>query len=166
MSENSIGVVFGPSDGTSLRDVLLGIRSKRGQLSEEIVVEEASDPKHPLHHRFEWNDAVAGHKYRLEQAGRLLRVTYKVSLGDGSADLRAFVVPRRADGVSGVYEPLEEVVADPMSREIMLREMRRDWQNFKRRYQHMQEFVNLVTDVLVEPDGNGNGNGTDQPQAG
>ena len=165
MTENRI-VAFGPSDGNSLRDVLGGIRAKRGQLSDEIVVEEASDPKHPLHHRFEWNDAVAGHKYRLQQARVLLRVTYKVDIGDERVDLRAFVVPRRTDGVTGVYEPLEEVIADPMSREIMLREMRRDWQKFKRRYQHMQEFVNLVTEVLVEPDGNGNGDGTDQPQAG
>ena len=96
----------------------------------------------------------------------LLRVTYKVDIGDERVDLRAFAVPRRTDGVTGVYEPLEEVIADPMSREIMLREMRRDWQKFKRRDQHMQEFVNLVTEVLVEPDGNGNGDGTDQPQAG
>jgi hypothetical protein len=138
----------GPSN---LRDVLLEIRAKRGTLTPAVVVEEASDPMHPLHHRFEWDDTEAAIKYRLLQAQQLLRVRYKADAGDDRTDLRAFWVTRGADGKpTSAYEPIEEVVQDPFQRELMLLQMRRDWQSFKKRYQHMVEFTN---EVLRDLDG-------------
>lgn len=38
----------------------------------EDVVEAARDKKHPLHSRFDWNDKIAGHKWRLQQARQLI----------------------------------------------------------------------------------------------
>lgn len=133
-----------PQGGQNLREVLGAIRAKRGVLTQEIVVEEASDPTHPLHHRFTWDDTEAAHKWRLHEAGNLLRVTYSTDVGNKRVDLRAFWVTPRSDGRGSTYEPIEEVIQDPISRELMLRQMRRDWQNFKRRYQHMQEFADEV----------------------
>lgn len=128
-----------------LREVLLEIRDKRGELTAEIVVEEATDPAHELHHRFEWEDSVAAHKYRLQQAGQLLRVTYKRSLPSGTtADLRAFWVTHRKGDPTPRYEPIEEVLMDPVERAILLRQMERDWKTFKARYQHMEEFAALI----------------------
>lgn len=142
----------------NLRDVLMGIRSQRGLLTPRVVVDEAADPMHPLHHRFEWDDAVAGDAYRLQQAASLLRVTYKTDVGSERVDLRAFWVTKGTEGdATSRYEPMEEVINNPMSRELMLRQMRRDWQSFKRRYQHMQEFVHEVRRDL-DDDG--------EPQAG
>ena len=133
---------------THLRDVLMQIRAKRGTLTPEIVVDEASDPTHPLHHRFTWDDSEAARKWRLHEAGNLLRVRYKADAGDDRADLRAFWVRRDETGApTSTYEPLEEIVQDPFQRELMLRQMRRDWQSFKKRYQHMEEFV---TDIISD----------------
>jgi len=144
------------SDGQSsnnLRDVLMAIRAKRGELTPPIVVEEASDPAHPLHHRFEWDDTEAAIKYRLLQAQQLLRVKYKTDVGNKRGDLRAFWVRREADGSpTSTYEPIEEIILDPMQRELMLRQMRRDWQTFKKRYQHMEEFVEEVRRDLDDGD--------------
>jgi hypothetical protein len=140
-----------PGGATNLRDVLLEIRTKRGSLTPEIVVEEAADPMHPLHHRFEWNDTEAARKYRLNQAASLLRVKYKHDVGDDRTDMRAFWVTRDVNGKSTqVYEPMEEVVLDPFQRQLMLSQMRRDWQTFKKRYQHMQEFTQEVLAALEE----------------
>jgi hypothetical protein len=138
-----------PSAGENLRDVLLAIRDKRGLLTPEVVVEEASNPDHPLHHRFDWRDDVAAHKWRLHQAGNLLRVKYKADVGNKRADLRAFWVTRGEDGSpTSAYEPIEEVITDPIQRELMLRQMRRDWRSFKKRYEHMAEFANeVLTDL-------------------
>jgi hypothetical protein len=133
----------------NLRDVLMEIRAKRGMLTPEIVVEEAADPMHPLHHRFTWDDTDAARKWRLHEASSLLRVRYKQDAGDERADMRAFWVTRDSNGApTSVYEPLEEVVLDPFQRDLMLRQMRRDWQTFKKRYQHMQEFVAEVLSDL------------------
>jgi len=140
-----------PGQGNNLRDVLMEIRAKRGALTPEVVVEEASDPMHPLHHRFDWNDDSAAHKYRIMQAGQLLRVKYRTDVGDDTTDLRAFWVRRDETGApTSTYEPIEEIVQDPFQRELMLRQLRRDWQTFKKRYQHMSEFV---TEVLTDLDG-------------
>lgn len=149
------GPVDGPvsQGGQNLRDVLMEIRAKRGALTPPIVVEEAADPMHPLHHRFDWDDSSAAHKYRLQQASQLLRVRYKHDAGDERADLRAFWVVRDADGApTSVYEPTEEVILDDFQRDLMLRQMRRDWQTFKRRYAHMNEFVQEVLADLETPE--------------
>jgi hypothetical protein len=144
-----------PQAASNLRDVLMEIRAKRGALTPEIVVEEAADPMHPLHHRFTWDDSEAARKWRLHEAGNLLRVRYKADAGDERADLRAFWVTRGEDGKpTSHYEPVEEVIQDPFQRELMLRQMRRDWQTFKRRYQHMQEFVaEVMSDLDVDQAG-------------
>jgi len=140
-----------PATPNNLRDVLMVIRAKRGTLTAEVVVDEARDPTHPLHHRFEWDDTEAAHRWRLHQAQQLLRVRYKVDVGDERADLRAFWVTRDANGApTSTYEPMEEVVLDDFQRELMLRQMRRDWQTFKKRYAHMEEFVG---EVLGDLDG-------------
>jgi len=134
----------------NLRDVLLEIREKRGTLTPEVVVEEASDPEHPLHHRFTWDDTEAARKWRLHEAGNLLRVKYKADVGNRRADLRAFWVRREADGTpTSTYEPIEEIILDPMQRELMLRQMRRDWTTFKKRYQHMEGFVEEILDDIA-----------------
>src|SRR4051812_35266483 len=108
-----------PGAGNNLRDVLLAIREKRGTLTPEVVVEEAADPSHPLHHRFEWNDDEAARKYRLLQAASLLRVRYKADTGDDRADLRAFWVRRDSQGApTSTYEPIEEIILDDFQREL------------------------------------------------
>jgi hypothetical protein len=133
------------STGANLRDVLMEIRTKRGTLTAEVVVEEAADPMHPLHHRFEWDDTEAARKYRLTQAQQLLRVRYKQDVGDDRTDMRAFWVTRDKNGApTSTYEPLEEIIQDPFQQQLLLLQMRRDWQTFKKRYQHMQEFVQEV----------------------
>ncbi len=52
-------------------------KAARGRISPPIVLEDARDPKSPLHNAFEWDDSIAGEKYRLEQAGDIIRC-YKV----------------------------------------------------------------------------------------
>lgn len=128
----------------SLKDELLAIYREHGELTPALVVAEATNPDHALHSRFEWNDGEAARKWREEQAGQLIRsVRITFMAADGPADLRAFVAVREPQS-SSVYRPTEEVVADPFARELLLREMERDWKVFKRRYSHMVEFVELV----------------------
>src|SRR3954467_327484 len=84
--------------GQNLRDVLMEIRAKRGALTPPIVVEEAADPMHPLHHPCGGAAPAAARNSRLRQASQLRRVRYKHDAGDERADLRAFWVIRDADG--------------------------------------------------------------------
>ena len=62
-----------------LRDVLAQIEDANGRLTPEAVVGAASDPDHPLHDRFDWDDATAAHTARIMTARRLIAsVTVRV----------------------------------------------------------------------------------------
>ena len=43
-----------------------------GKLTPDLVVQDAEDADSPLHELFEWDDGVAGHKYRLDQARQVI----------------------------------------------------------------------------------------------
>ncbi len=135
----------------SLRDQLQAIRDEHGALDAALVVDTARDVGHPLHARFEWDDTVAGHRYRLHQAGQLLRVVRLPVDPARPRDLRAFVAVTRDDSRRGDYVPTEEAMADPFTRKLVLDQMRREWLLFKRRFDDMEEFSSMVlTDLLGE----------------
>lgn len=60
-------------------------------------VEDASDPEHPAHRWFEWDDAVAGHEYRIWQARQFvstLRVTVKTNVTKITGGVRVVMATR------------------------------------------------------------------------
>lgn len=135
----------------SLRDQLQSIYQTHGLLTPRLVVDEARDAEHPLHGRFEWDDAVAGPKYREVQAAELIRsvrVKYAPAGSDEERDVRAFHAIARPEGPS--YVPVEEVAEDEFARELLLRQAEREWKAMRRRYGHLAEFMDLVRTALAE----------------
>jgi hypothetical protein len=140
-----------------LRSILQEMRDQYGHLTPQLVVAEARDPGHPLHSRLCWDDSEAAEKFRLSQARELIRTARVVYREATSHDVgvygRAFLaVPDPAGSRGCVYEPAEEVAADPVSREIMVRQMNREWQVLHRRYRHFIEFAELVAKSMASPD--------------
>lgn len=135
----------------SLRDQLQGIYQANGQLTPKLVVDEARDAEHPLHSRFEWDDAVAGERYREVQAAELIRsvrVKYTPKGSDEEHEVRAFHAIPRPEG--STYVPVEEVADDAFARELLLRQAEREWKAMRRRYAHLDEFLDLVRSTLGE----------------
>ncbi|KTR78004.1 hypothetical protein NS234_04875 [Microbacterium oxydans] len=134
----------------NLRDELIAIREQFGYLNPKAVVDVARDNKHPLHHRFEWVDTIAAEKYRLQQAGDLIR-RVKISYLDSTEkpqEIRAFLAvraPTDEDGAAtAAYVPTEEAMSDPFTSALLLREFERDWKSFKAKYQHLKEFAAMI----------------------
>ena len=134
-----------------LKSELMKIREKRGSLTPRIVMEEAKAKNHPLHDKvFDVDAKIAAERYYLGNAARLLRVTFRTTVDDRPADLRAFwAVKGTEDSPETQYIPMEEVIEDPISRQVMLQQMMRDWNRFKGRYKVYSEFVQMV---LNDPD--------------
>src|SRR3990167_4529437 len=62
------------------------------RLTQEDVVKEAAKKTSPLHPAFEWDDKRAGHQWRLDQAGYLIRsITVTVEADETKPPVRAFV---------------------------------------------------------------------------
>jgi hypothetical protein len=51
-----------------------------GIVTADAVVDAARNKNSPLHDEFEWDDSVAGHQYRLDQARSLIREVRYISL--------------------------------------------------------------------------------------
>jgi hypothetical protein len=134
---------------TDLYKELLAIQEEHGELTPQIVVDVARDEAHPLHSRFEWNDAVAGEAWRREQAHRLIqkaKIEYRPE-GDGPPRLiRGFVAVPKADGFA--FDPVEEVAEDPFRKQLVLNAMEREWKALLKRYQEYEEFFALVREDL------------------
>lgn len=136
----------------TLRGELLSVRQQKGTLTPQNVVDVARDPEHPLHSRFEWDDAVAGEAYRRDQAHELIRkakIVYEKADESGPPRLvRAFVaIPTQA---GHVFDPVEEVVEDPFRRQLALNQMERAWKDLYKRYQEFEEFSRMVRRDLGE----------------
>lgn len=128
----------------SLRDQLQAIYERHQRLTPELVVDEAREETHPLHDRFEWDDAIAGEKYRRQQAHDLIvsvRVTYADD-GGKPREIRQFHAIRGPEG--HVYEPVDRVVRDSMMSAILLADMEREWRQLKNRYEQFDEFRAMV----------------------
>lgn len=134
---------------TGLRTQLQTLYDQHGELSPDLVVSAASPKEHPLHAYFEWDNKVAGPKYRLLQAEDLIRsikVTYKDRHG-ASQSVRWWH-PVRTDTPS-VYDPLDVISENEISMSVLLRQAERDWKLMKRRYGHLTEFWQLVKESVA-----------------
>lgn len=129
----------------NLRDHLEAIKKRAGELTPEIFLEESRPANSPTHHYFDWDVQRNAERWLVEQAHKLIQqvqVTYKKTDGTTSR-VRAYHAVRRDDN-RYVYESLEDLQQDPTSREIVLREMQRDWEQLRARYQNLEEFWELV----------------------
>lgn len=85
-----------------------------GPVTASRVVAVASDPAHPLHSRFEWDDEKAGHEYRLIQARRLIvSVRFRVDESGFSGTIQAYVHVPTVGGVEGEYVPASILARQP-----------------------------------------------------
>lgn len=116
-----------------------------GMLRAEDVVDFARDDRTALHARFEWDDDVAGHEWRLEQARRIIRfrVTY-VDTGDGEPVRVRMHVSLPNDRVhGGGYRNTVDVLSVPDLRKQLLESAKRDMQAFKDKYGLLAELAGV-----------------------
>ena len=133
---------------TALRDHLNAIRDQAGALTPRVVVDAARDPENPLHNRFEWDDSIAGEKYRLGQARELIRLAVEfVEAPDGPVKVRSFHSVNRADGHR--YEPISEIATDPFMSKLVLQAAEREWKALFVKYKHLAEFLETVRKDLA-----------------
>lgn len=121
----------------SIRDELEALYDDDGKLLPAVVHDWAkAHPDSLLHKHLQWDDKIAGYKYRLGQIRQLIAVTITYDEGH-----RATVALRveRVDG--GGYRQLDAVVKAPDLRGFMLSEARADAERFLRKYEHLRQYA-------------------------
>ncbi len=110
-----------------IREILAGIQDKDGRLTPRMVVDAASDPDHPLHDRFEWDDEVAGLRFREHQARRLIEEVVYVSRHVGKIlESVGYVRDPEVDPKEQGYRSVEVIATeDELARDVLIREFKR-----------------------------------------
>lgn len=74
-------------------------RKLKGELTPQAVIEDAKKVSSPLHKHFEWDDSIAGEKFRMYQARKLMGEIYEVVVTNSTKnEFRSFVHVTNTDG--------------------------------------------------------------------
>lgn len=138
-----------------LYEALEAVRQRHGMLTGKTLVAEANagtdEVSAWLRNKLEWDNAKAGDKYRLIQANELIRqyrVVYKETDEGARVSVRGYHSIRTEKG--NIYEPAEEVAADPFKRKLLLSDMEREWKQMRARWSHFAEFAEMIRKDLEE----------------
>lgn len=112
-----------------------------GYLNPAHVVEAARDPSHVLHSEFSWDDEEAADRYRIAQAGALIRRVKFTVIRQSTetkevrmVTTRAFQSRKSARGSSGGYESVAEIMSDEDKRAELLAQVLSELNAYRKRY--------------------------------
>lgn len=113
---------------------------QKGVIAPHAVVDAAKDPDSALHSCFTWDDSEAAHKYRLEEARRLLRVyVVEVQSGGKVVPARAYVSLSSDRKSGGGYRAIVDVLSDADLKSQLLQDAFREFETFRQKYESVQE---------------------------
>ncbi|MDP9090163.1 MAG: hypothetical protein M3O26_15635 [Pseudomonadota bacterium] len=124
-----------------------------GFLKQEDVVEFARDPSTALHGRFTWDDTEAAQKWRLYQAGQIIRLVVNV-IEDEAPPVRAFVsltMDRIRHGPG--YRAIQDVLQDEGMREQLLADAIADLTTLRVKYKALTQLSrvwNAIDEVALK----------------
>jgi hypothetical protein len=126
------------SDRTNaIADELLKLKNKNGIINPSEAVSWArKNPGSQLHGSLEWDDAVAGERWRVAQVRQLIAVHIVDPQGE-----RRFIslsIDRKHDGSNG-YRELGDVIGRPNLRSIMVADALADLERVQARYSRLSE---------------------------
>lgn len=126
--------------------ILRGMERDAGRtLTAEEIVQHASDPDHPLHPYFEWDNDTAGHRWRVSQARQLMyRVRVDViAVGD--------LTPRSIPGY--VRDPdVDQREQGMVSSELIINDPRRRNAVIERELQRLEAYLARVQGLAIALD--------------
>jgi tRNA A37 N6-isopentenylltransferase MiaA len=141
-----------PSNGVdpvkAYKEILRLKAQNKNSVSPELLVESARDESSTLHPLFNWDDAEAASKYRVQQASTILRAIEVVYIEGPKKPSRAFEIvqnKRRGDTKTvTLYATAEEACADPDVHARLVAEAVRGLIAWRNRYQTLNEMRQLV----------------------
>ena len=121
-----------------------------GKITPQIVVDDAKDPKSPLHDYFEWDEKKAAHQWHITQAQYLIRsIHIVVKSEDGTEDtVRLFhnvtvSSPEDPERAERVYITIKDAMEDEVTREQIIQKALGYLKSWRKRYSQYTELAEL-----------------------
>lgn len=133
-------------DAQVVGEELERIYEKHGKLDAAIVVEESKPKDAVLHSEFEWNNAKAGHAWRVHQARNIIRDVKADKVQDYDASTAAYVsvsAPTEEDQTAREYRRIEDVLADPVQRAALVQRALEKLVRVQHEFRHLRELANV-----------------------
>ncbi len=144
---------FIKADAEKVGEQLETIRERDGGVTPDAVVLASKPKRAPLHGHFEWNDRVAAHKHRLEQASHVIRcIRVKVPDGDEERQVRAFYRMPAEQGQRSYYVGVRQVADDKGLRSEITDMAMRDIGRLYARFEELEDIPKFKRWLKVTAD--------------
>lgn len=120
----------------------LEILEGKYELTREVVLEYAKNKNSELNKCFEWNDSIAGEKYRLQQATWIL-ASISIIVNDEPKRTTRMYVNIKNDDNRKEYKNIVSVVENDDEYKQLLDKAERDFISYKEKYQDMVQLKDL-----------------------
>jgi hypothetical protein len=127
------------------------IQSNQGDITPEAVLKDARSRSSPLHDFFTWDDTKAAEKWRLQQAGYLLRnIEIEVVCNDKPQVTRAFFNVSSGNGdtkPTSVYVSFERAFSDTELRQQVINAALDELMYWQTKYRQYTEFAAIFSAI-------------------
>jgi hypothetical protein len=137
-------VIYGPTDEYVELEALCVANG--GRVTPALVLDRAADPSSTFHQHITWDDTEAARKFRLQQAGAIIR-KFKIIETSGGQTIKVDAYVKIPDSLDG-YAPVREAIT--MDSFVQQRHllMRRKIERLVEELRHWDEFAALA-DVMT-----------------
>ena len=137
------GAMFGDEQANAYGKALERLQKKQGKLTTKRIVHAARNERSPLHAVFEWDDAEAGERYRLQQARQMMNhLVLVIEQPDTEPrEVKAYFSVQEApdDDRERSYVHVEIVLEDQALRAQLIERAMREIEMWEQRHQDLQE---------------------------
>lgn len=137
-----------PADAQAVGGELEKLRiASGGALLPSAVVARATNRKNVLHPLFEWDDKIAGIKFRKHQARLIIRAIVIHVSGDEGLPPTGYVnvkIETEDGGIEQYYMTAIDAVTGEATRAYVLAQALRAAERFREKYQHLKELAEII----------------------
>ena len=146
-----------PVSAQDAAEELRTIEKKRGEVTAENVLDSSRPDGAVLHDCFEWDDSVAGEKWRLKQSSDLIGNIVRVSIpeaadeGEKKTETRFFVNARDRyeEGITtkGAFVTIDTALTDKEIYQNVLKNAIRELNSFRKKYSMLKELSAVFEEI-------------------
>ena len=124
---------------------------KYGEVTPQILVDDARPEDALMHPLYEWNDSIAAEKYRLGQSRRItndlivVRVSYEEPELPEPAKAFVSIKPRNE---SASYKPIVEALSDEDTKKQVIENARMELDSYTRKYRNLVDLVPILEEMI------------------
>lgn len=117
--------------------------SQLEEITPQNIVDLARNENSKIHNEFEWNDEIAGEKYRNIQAQEMIRLFVIKPKSEEAEPTRVLQITTQ----TGVYEPVKMILRKEDEYQALLQRAKLELMAFQKRYSQIVELESIFREI-------------------